>query len=612
MLNKSLFTEHLAKARNGVSGGISPTVEPKGAPSNQKEEGAGIASLPGAAAPGNHAGPGRPSGGLPKPGSGTPGGAGGGQKVEPCPLMHCPDGGKHHPDSAVMKEHTAQAQRTGDFTPAAKEANEKQLNIEGQKYDVAPHPREVALTHLRENKIGAAKPLSKEDGEAGVHSTFKTSLVGNGNAAMKPPPKFSDNVLRGNALADGASTTPANSGHKAEAAAFSIASSLGLQDHVPPTITRSHDGSHDMEAGEYSLQQWKDGHMPVTFGTADETMRAQGTPENATSSGTSLAKNNYGALIQAANLGGGKDAAEKMHTKLSEIAVLDVVMNNNDRHFGNIVMNPNRQDITAIDHGLSFGSGMQGHKNGIHRSMDQAGRPLIVPDHLHEQFKNRSLGDTERALDSHGLQPWQVVQTHLRQKYVAHLQDTHGYIPHEATRGVMTTCGGSESFALGHGWGKSKEADAAYESALADHQTPDQLFASFSKDYINRGLADKDNPAHADFVKMAEEMPAHQPGFAYKRSYQGSAQHQKYWDNIPAYQGVKCESFSTRFKVKQQEPASPVRTPPSIPPTRQGTEAPQLSPDSPEPAKIQKSAKMSKGLWINPSGAFPLTGSDLE
>jgi len=615
MLNKSLFAEHLAKARSGVSGGISPTVEPKGAPSNQKE-GTGTPSLPGAAAPGNHAGPGRPSGGLPKPGSGTPGGSGGGPMYVSCPfgggadcMKHGGNGATmHKPGGAIMKKHQEAMMRGAKpTTPDAIEAQHKAMDATALAYNGTPHARDVTLTHLSEGDIGSAKNLSSE-GLAGQHVSHKVTIVGNGSGVMKPAPVFPEAIYKGGGWADGAANMPRDSGHKSEVGASNLAHSLGLTEHVPPTVARLGTGEHGTHKGETSLQQWKDGYLPASFGT-EETVA---TPDANMSGSRSNNKTNnaYEALRTAA------PDKEKFDNKMSELAVMDMVMNNNDRHMGNLVVNKDHSDVVGIDHGLSFASGMQGHKNGIHYGMEAAGKPLTVPDHLMTRFKSNSLGATERAMEGSGLQPWQVMQTHLRQKYVSHLQETHGYIPPETTRYILQGAGKNPMPRPGASFGEPG-ADSImdrldnYNKTKDEGQLPDQLFSSFAKDYINKGLAKKDSPEHADFERMAKEMPLHEPGRIHDKDYHGSEDHQSHWDSIPAYKGVKCESFESRYNKKQPEAPKPLRTAPSMPSI--GTSKTELAPSAPvEDVKTVKPAKkaVTKSLWIDPAAKFPIDKLD--
>src|SRR5690606_6081494 len=117
--------------------------------------------------------------------------------------------------------------------------------------------------------------------------------------------------------------------------------------------------------------------------------------------------------------------------------VLDVLWNNNDRHFNNIIMDSESHDVVAIDHGAAFGNGLSGLRNDIAYQMHRAGEQLVIPESLHTRLKNESLESTMRG--SSGVPDWMQAQTFLRQKYLLHLQETYGHIPFETIRGTIPT-----------------------------------------------------------------------------------------------------------------------------------------------------------------------------
>ena len=530
LLQKSLFEDSLKKARAGVSGGISPTVKPKGPP--QPSEGPKIASQPGAAAPGNVPGPGRPPS-TPGVGGGSGGGmsgsgGGGSMKYAACPfgggedcIKNGGNGAENHKMSgSIMKRH--------------QEAIAKGAKPKTQQQGQEPHKPSDVLEHLGNGEIVNSKDLSSLGGS---QSAFKVDFAGGGSGIMKPTPTFKENS-RDIGLIDGANSIPDKTGHISEAAAYSLSMSLGLTDHVAPTTTRESDGSHGIPTGSTSVQQWKDAYSPVDLSTT--------TTEEAYKSIVSNSKN-----------------PEKMHQKLSEIAVLDVVMNNNDRHLGNVMVNSDGTDAVAIDHGFSFGSGLQGHKNHISVIMEAANVPLTVPDHLQTRFTNSSLSDVERSLKDSGLQDWQVMQTYLRQKYVSHLQSSLGYIPAEATRNVKANTAGE----LFGGLGCPRENREEFVEKLNKNQMlPDQVFASFAKKHILDGVANKDAPGHADFVRMAEAMPLHPPGVAWDSQKIGSEVRKKHWDRIAPYDAEVFESYKSRWgKERPDKLAKQQRSIPNTP-----------------------------------------------
>jgi len=549
LLNKSLFLDSLHKARSGVQGGIASTVKPKGPPSAAKEP--GHPSVPGAAAPGNVAGPGRPPGVGNKP----PGGSGGPQ-YSPCPfgggsecIKHGGNGATmHKPNGSIMKRHQeAMARGAKPVTPEAQEAQRKQQEAAAQKYNVTPHPRDEILTHLSEGDISSAKALGQDEGK-GVIDSYKVTIAGNGSGCMKPPMQFRPEVYEGLFPADGGPSLPKDSTHKSEAAAYQVSLSLGL-DHVPPTVIRVHDGSQDVKhIGPTSIQHWQENYKPLMITHPD-------------ASDLSFIP---------------KEHKEKIVNKLSEIACLDIVNNNNDRHMNNLVFSEDLSDVKAIDNGFAFAAGMAGHKNAIHRQLHREFGGLKVPDHLMTRFKNQSLDQTMRACE--GLTDWQKVQTHLRMKYLAYIQEQHGYIPIEITRYAAVHAQSNNEGSIKHedifkvggtpyrappsfGWEADDEKRVEQiKKAVDNWEMPDQLFARFVKSYTNGELGDIHPEEQALLQKMK---PAFKTGTGHELENGGVADkhkeaHDKYWDSIPSWQPMS-------HWPKNDEQAKPLRTPPKIP-----------------------------------------------
>lgn len=558
VLNKSLFFEHIAKATAGVSNpGISATVAPGGAPSVKKP--AGHPSVPGAAAPGNVAGPGRPSGSLPKPGSGS-GGAGGGPQFAPCPfgggadcISHGGNGATmHKPNGSIMKKHQeAMARGAEPKTPEAKEAQRKQQDAASAQYNAQPHPNDVLLDHLSEGEIGSSKRLGDEEG-AGVSEAYKINIKGNGSGCMKPPMEFREEVYYGFNAADGAPSMPKNSAHKSEAGAHHLSAALGM-DHVPPTVIRSHDGSGGIDhVGQMSVQHWQDGY--------DTLERAHPQIKN------------LGDLMSSVP----PEHKDKMKQKMQEIGCLDFVMNNNDRHMGNLVFSNDLSDVKAIDNSLSFASGMAGHKNAMHNQLLRMGEKMKVPSHLMERFKNQSLEATMRATP--GMQPWQQVQTHVRMKYLVHLQETYGHVPIEATRYAAVHAatedlspdklkeikGGLYAAPAVPGW--SRDSDERMKEMNDAHdkwEMPDQMYARFAKAYAS-GKVGGASELEQSTLRMYR--PAYPTGSGHALEQSGftadshhDTEHKKFWNAIPAWEGM------SHWRNEGDEPAKPLRTPPSLP-----------------------------------------------
>lgn len=621
VLNKSLFTDYIAKATAGVRGpGLESTVAPAGAPSQRQE--AGHPSVPGAAAPGNVAGPGRPSGSLPKPGSGS-GGSGGGMQFAPCPfgggaecLSHGGNGAAmHKPNGAIMKKHQeAMARGAKPTTPQAIEAQRKQLDAESVKFNAQPNPKDVLLDHLSEGHIGSAKKLGDEE-HAGVSDAYKINITGNGSACMKPPMRFSDMVYSGFTSADGGPNLPKNSTHQSEAAAYNLSSSLGLN-HVPSTVSRDHDGSEGVpHVGPTSVQQWKDDHLSIMV--------------------THPEVHDMRALMNIVPA----EHRESVKQKLHEIACLDFVMNNNDRHFGNLLFNKDLTDVASIDNSMAFSAGMAGSKNMVHARLHQSGESLKVPDHLLQRFKTQTFEATKRATPN--LQPWQQVQTHVRMKYIAHLQETYGHVPIETTRyaavhaasrhispeQIKDIRGSMYSAPSVPGWPRDEqERKNAMNNAHDNWEMPDQLYARFAKAYVSGQIPDVE-----DATQLKEFRPAYPTGSGHalgSSSFDADSvedqAHQKFWNEIPEWGGGMSS-----WKKENSEVSQPLRTPPELPgpktapgkkrqrvaPSREPTafEAARThQPTEFEAARTHLKLEDDEHFKFNDDGVHELKTSDLE
>jgi hypothetical protein len=633
LLQKSLFEDYIQKARSGVSGGISSTVKPKGAPSQRVER--GIPSQPGAAAPGNVAGPGRPSSNPatpPKPPAPPGGGGGGNIKYSECPFgggSECQKHGgngatQHKTGGTILRKHQeAIARGAKPRTEAVQEEQKQQQKAQATAYDKQVHPKDVLLTHLSEGEFSTVKELGKE--EKGANISYKATIVGNGSGCMKPPPSFPEDAYRPSAagIPDGISTTPKNRGQHSEVAAHHLAESLGLTEHVPPTTLR-----HEVGMGEgMSIQHWQEGKKTI------EKLREDNAELNARIDAASKGYGDVTALISCVP----EEHRDKVETKLREIAVLDIVQNNNDRHYGNLVFSEDLSDVRAIDHGLCFGAGMQGHKNTLANGFQKYHKDgLTVPDHLLTQFKAHSLADTERHLESKGISDWQIAQTHLRKKFIAHLQDTHGQIPMQATRSVVYGAALSDSASPtsdarhgAFGWSKENRIKEFLDTD-AEGQLPDQVFSSFAKHYITTGASDPSHPEHEDCKRMLAMKPLVAPGHGWHAGAVNSESSRNYWDSVPAYAGLR-----TAARAEQSE-ASPMRNVPSIGTEKTvnptgATELANYSDDkktvnqtgATERASVveevktfkpgrRKSEELTKSLWLSSSAAFPRHLLELE
>jgi len=625
LVNKSLFDSTLNKATAGVAGGIASTVKPKGAPSQQKPP--GMPSVAGVAAPGNTAGPGRPPAlgtAAPKGGVSSTGGTGG-NDMAACPFgggSECEKHGgngatQHKSNGSIMKKHQeAMAAGAIPQTEEAKEQQKKQEQVRAKTFFAdKSQTTQVLAEHLSEGTISSAKKLGKEmedgdDPQSGAHVSYKVTIAGNGSGCMKPPPTFPEEGYAGWLFADGLSSLPPDKGHISEVAAHQLSSSLGL-DHVPVTVSREHDGLSDVHhVGPMSVQSWQEGW---------NTLESRKKPANSLNEVLSSVPDEH---------------KERVQTKLAEIACLDIVMNNNDRHMGNLVFSPDQSDVKAIDHGLSFGSGMEGHKNIIHQLFVKSGKDLTVPDHMITRFKTQSFDQTKRQLESSGLTDWQVAQTHVRMKYLAHLQETHGSIPVESTRYAVTVAVSPDPVMAARtkgvlpthrapafpGW--ERDADkrtAQIKKANDSWEMPDQLFARFAKDYSTGKIGDASTQEQAQLqgsIKLFPTGTAHFEGGS-------SADRTIHWDSIPSYSplnswgkdGVshtEARAPTILSAIGEFDTVKPTRELDTVKPTRElDTVKPTRELDTVKPTReldtVKPNRKLDKSLFLSDiSSAFPV------
>lgn len=572
MLNKSLFLEHISKATAGVRGpGISPTVAPAGAPSQRQE--AGHPSVPGAAAPGNVAGPGRPSGSLPKPGSGS-GGPGGGQQFAPCPFgggAECISNGgngaaMHKPNGSIMKKHQeAMARGVQPTTPQAKEAQRKQFEAEAQQFNSRDHHQQVVHDHLSEGEIGSIEKLGNED--AGVNASFKVTIKGNGSGLMKPKIDLHGYIRQhvgaeayegmdskkrqhmvDTMLAPGAGTMPEGMNPHAEAGASGLANGLGLGGMFPVTTVRYHDGQGHDEAprGLTSVQHWRDNAVSLDKYTGKD------------------------AHVRETLKAVPAEHRDKVREQFATIAVMDVVMNNGDRHLNNVMVDKETHDLIPIDHGTAFGNGMMGTRNDIAQQFEAADVALTIPPALHQRLKNQTLDATFRSLDESGLPDWAKAQTYLRQKYVVHLQDKFDHIPFDRIRPTVTDRQGSVApYMLGNGKAMGYEGGVnQFFEKEANNELPHQQFDGFAKAWMEERINNPEHPEHADAKRLFAMQPIRKSQHVTGREEATVESLAKHYSSIPNYDlsepsagAVKADMPKSKW-VSQEQPA---RTPPEMP-----------------------------------------------
>lgn len=603
LLNKSLFDMTLRKANStaGVSGGISPTVTPKGPPQPKSATAsAGTPSVAGAAAPGNVAGPGKPPGS----GGGTAPSGGSTQQMSPCPFgggAECqkhggPQGGSetHKANGSVMKKHQeAMARGAQPTTELAKEQQKQQFETQSKVFNTQGHPDAKVLSHLSEGEIGAVE--RRGGTQKGINDSYTVHIVGNGSGLMKPPVDYTGYISKRKAegkssdelekMANelgvpGNGTIPKGMNPRCEAGAYQRASSLGVK-LVPATTTRLHDGAQDGPVGYTSVQHFRENAVS-TRNYVTEDVDAPGADR-------------YNAILRSVPA----EHKDKVKEQFATVAVMDVLWNNNDRHFGNLMMDSQNHDVIAIDHGTAFGNGLSGHRNEVAFEMHKSGVPIQLPPHLHEKLKNETLESTQRAMPS--IPAWSQGQTYLRQKYVLDLHEQHGHIPFEKIRGTAPNALG-EVGAYSHQWITDEDPTGfkTFYKAEENNELPHQQFESWAKNWMETASSDPSHPDHEDAKRLMDIQPLRASAHITGKEPTSKDSLQSHFDRIPPYKPSDVKST----KVEPKETPPPIRTPPKV--SGLDSTVPQVPQDK-TPARGPRAMRMQKSLVLQlPHTQFPL------
>lgn len=409
-----------------------------------------------------------------------------GPQMSPCPFgggdscrKHGGNGAKtHEAGGAIMKAHqeALAAGATPDDPQAAEQLRQETVTnaIEWGKQE---HPHATALAHLSKGKIVNKEALSGE--ESGQSLAYRVSIEGNGRGLMKPVSKnvqsLSDENLETGACLCGEMTTLPGTAHHREEGAYNLHMAMGLTDHVPPTTTRHEEGTAT------SMQAWKEGYKPLSSLRTGE-------------------KNVVKATLAAA----GKNA-DKVRAKLEEGAVMQLVMNHNDGHDGNILISEDGSDVQFIDHGATFGHAMYGGCSIVHSHMHSAGMKLKVPEPLMDKFSKTSYGSIKRTLAKQS--PSEQAHTFLRMRYIQHLQETEGHLDYEKFTANTVFQDGVARPRAGFSEGDLAQQYKDFAKKGATGKTPAQLYERFAVDYLKKTLTDPEHADHGCVSSLLQDNP---------------------------------------------------------------------------------------------------------
>ena len=460
-------------------------------------------SIPGVAAPGNVAGPGRPAS-MP------------GIEYNYIPVEEGkPEGSVGMTESGQSYKVPVGLSTKGPLTEEDKKLMTQAKVQSATAWGKSPKPDSVILGHLSTGKITTIKSLNEDDTEhSGINESYRVTIEENGRGLAKPAVTRDKPAMQGLTFGAGLGSIPVGTEHTREVASYQLSSALGIN-VVPPTTHK------EVKGKQMSMQHWKEDTAGVTseaIKTRENTSELQDILHS-----TPLAKKAH------------------MENKLKEIAVLDIVQNSNDRHLDNLVFSKGIEDVHAIDNGWSFGTGLSGHRGDIHNHFHVLRKPLKIPDKMKERMDNMSLGDYKRSLKTSGLEDWAIGQTFLRSRYASFLQETEGHLDFEKFRPTLNNMHG-EPIPFPEVWKQrakipegvdnpAEHLKREYINTIANHKhsdmidnmvtsktitmtgamefinrekegnLPSQMFESWSKNYIANT---SQNPGHRDYGSAKE------------------------------------------------------------------------------------------------------------
>ena len=398
---QSKLVSDIKKAYDPTS--MSATIKPQGGNSYQKKDLPKPGNIPGLKAPslGGSSSVG-PQSAKPQPAQGTPPVQGQGDNDrEPCPyngdkacMAHGGNGAANHVKGGkIMQAHAEWERKNGKGSTdpqaqaGAAEATTPAMNPE--KWEHKAHPDSVTLDHLANSDI------------------TKTVDLGNIATAQEG---ISFGAKRIDTRDNGSGLTKGSTGGRGmevrhEVDAYALFTASG-SDRCMPTTSRVIDGHLK------SVQAWN--YKSISAGKLYKIMNKDGYPAS------------EAALIRFM-LDKSTDK-EKLIADLKDIAVMDIIMCNTDRHWNNVMVAEDFSSAHAIDHGFSFGLAYEHFHNVFYEGMNGNNMQVKPTPEKLSWMKNTSYDDLSRIAKN--TEEWRVAQSYLRMKYALKILDEQGHLPY--------------------------------------------------------------------------------------------------------------------------------------------------------------------------------------
>lgn len=486
VIEKSLLeSEDLVKARyGGVGGTISSKVKPKGPGHAKKERGTG--SMKGTPGLGHSAGPGRPKASA----ASSPVSV----AVELDKYVECPYGGgrrcidangngepQHLTGGRIMDLHAEYAK-----TDAPQSDRDVGAESASSTWSLLKRRQRRILAKLDEASVKSHIVITSRDSDAAA-SVHLVALDGGGRAlVMGDGPATTPRDGAG----CGIGTVPLNGMARREVAAFKLSEALGFG-VVPPSVLRPYLGQ------ECSFQHVIEDALVLA-------------PEAAASESPTI----YDAALNV----GLPSNRDQRSVDLHKIALLDALLNSQNRTSSSLIVTEYGANVFAIGNRYGFGNGMFAHSNPLLLALSSRGRAFSPPEHLMKRMAATSFGDVQRALGD-TLQPWEVMQTFLRLRYLVMLYAAHKSLPKECFLPSACMADGTEvpiflphkDHVLGWPGTSSKDRIAAFSRAVRAYETPGALFMRFASAFVTTVMRDPSHPDYAAAYAIFKARPIQSP-----------------------------------------------------------------------------------------------------
>lgn len=431
---------------------------------------------------------------------------------------------------------------------APTDEQKKVIGEEKQKdavnWSKTPKSNSVKLQHMTEGEVSYKAQLGDVDGgaaevESGITEAYRAVIEGNGRALLKPAQEHSARVREGTGWTEGGGTVPHGRGAHHEAGAYHAHVMFGLTDHVPPTAVRQGDDDRT-----YSMQSWREDSAPVYKSEAMNKLADSGVKT------TDIAS----SMIAACPA----DKRDALKDKLMSGVAMNIVLNHNDAHFGNVLFDHDGGDVAFIDSTTTGGTGLEGHKNAVFASMHKGGMKVRIPEKLNERFSKTTLHDMQRSMGGH-YKDWQVGQSFLRMRYAQTLQERDGHLNYDFFQTTRANTMGEKMPHTSMGF-----SDAEYDHREANKTLPNDIFESWSKKYIMDVKANPDHPDHHSineidkigcFMGTGDKMAVNPD------TYRQSGKHRAYENTVtprdppkdPSKKGVMAAAAAMRTATKSED-----------------------------------------------------------